>query len=760
LTGLADTRYFSVVGSYDGTQSNAMVGVTYFNDQISFRIVAGPTVPFQTGDTFVFDTVLPSAIFAQNKAVVYTATDFGGYQDIEINCENLFGGNKSAGGMKGQLMFYKGTQTQPVDAYLSKQLPGVNGVAPAYHGICHAVATQIYVGTSPIVQDMAFAVQRCPNPLATSDSNILGDANPAWIIWELMTNAKWGLGIPAIRLDATSFQAAAATLYTQKMGMSMSVDAAGSADAILSDILRHIDAVLFTDPASGLWTLKLIRFDYDPATLPVLDEDNLIGPPELARVSWEETLNDIKVTYIDRSMFFSPRVVQAHESANHAVRGVIGGMSFDFKGFSNGSIAQQVVSREMKVHSYPLMKGKVVTNRIAWNFRMGQVFKLSWPPLGILDMVVRVSAINYGALEHGQIEITVVEDIFDLQDSAYSPPPFPGWTDPAGPPAPPIAQNLMEFPFFITGPSCARVVMTMAARGDDLSTVYSVEAGGVVTETDQHFTPYGTLLNAYPKNTAVDDAIGFILAATPAVDLDSLENFTAADRLVNGLTLFVIDDEILAFDTAVFNGDGTVAICDVVGGESGTGRMVHAAGAPVWFYREFAGMENTNGFHTDLAMSVKCMPVNQYGAMTDNAVTLTTESRAQLPYPPGNVLVNGLYYPDEITGDAVLTWNDRNRVAQGQPAIPQDAASVPGGIEGNYTIEVLIDGIVVHTTTGVTGNTFTYTAAQRAIDNPDGTLLTSLRITPVNGALSGTPRTVTFSWIGGDFGMFFGRFGG
>ena len=762
LTCKTDTTKFTVVGSHDGAGSDATVGVPYSHSQIAFTIVAGPTVPFQTGDTFTFDTVLPSAIFAQSKALVYTTVDHGTFLEIDVNCPNLFGGDKSGGGMQGYLAFYSGTQTQPPDEYLSRKLPAVNGVAPAYLGICHAVGYQMYVGTQPVIQNLAFAVQRCPDPLGAGNGNILGDANPAWIIYELMNNALWGLAEPSTRFDPVSFSAAAATLFAENMGMSMNIDAPGAADAIIADILRHIDGVLFTDPATGLWTLTLNRFDYDPTTLPVLDETNILLPPELARVSWEETLNDLKVTYVDRSMFFTPRVVQAHESANHAVRNLIGSMTFDFKGFSNGSIAQQVVAREMKARSYPLMKGKVTANRTAWKFRMGQVFILNWPPLGIVGMVVRIAAINYGALENGQIEMSVVEDIFAIQDSAYNAPPFPGWTNPAGPPLPPVAQHLMEFPYFITGPACARVVMTMAARGDAVSLAYSVENGGVVTETDQPFTPYGVLEADYPVTT-MDDPTGLVLAAAPSVDLDILDDCTAAQRL-SGLNLFQIDDEIMAFDTVVLNGDGTT-ISGVLRGLHDTVPQAHTAGAPVWFFGDFAGQANTAGMPTDATVSVKCLPVNPYGVVLDTAVAavmLTTKSRAQLPYPPGDVLINGTSYPASVIGDAVMTWADRNRTAQGQNAIPQTQASVPGGIEGNYTIEILIDGVLISTHAGVTGNTFTYTAAQRLIDNPDLTLPTSIVITPVNGALMGNPRTVTFLMIGSGvgFGSAFGIFGG
>jgi hypothetical protein len=770
LTALTPPTTFSVVGSVTGpTGANPVVGVPFFDSQISFTIVQGPTTPFQIGDQFIFDTVIPSGILAAEKAIVYTSTvvlngadeDFLAIDMLDnTNNKNLFGGDHSAGGISGSASLYRGLKTSLPDPYLSAQLPGVAGVAPAYLGICHFVMHQCYIGTQTTMNDMSFVVQRCPDPLAQGNGNINGDANPVWMMWDWMTNTVYGLGIPTGRFDSASFIAAAATLYTERMGMSTQTDSETSGEQVIAEILRHIDAVLYTDPASGLWTLTLVRADYDPTTLPELTPADILEPPESSRVSWEETLNEVKVKYLDRNLFFTERVVQAHESANHAVRGTVGSATFDFHGFTNSSMAQFAATRELKTHTYPLMSLKVIANRIAWNFRMGGVFRLTWPPLGIQKMVVRIASINYGALEDAHIEINCVEDIFAISSTGYTPPPFPGWNNPSGPPSPPVAQELMEAPYFMTAPGIDRMVLAMAARGDFLSVIFSVLSSSVDVADEQPFTPYGVLHAAYPARTSMDDATGFVCGAAPQVDLDLLTAIDPSLRL-QGSNLCVIDSEILAFTAPTFNGDGTVGIGGVLRGLYDTVPADHALGAPVWFFGERAGLVNPIGFPADLTLSVKCLPVNNFGevaAGSVSAVGLTTASRAQQPYPPGDVLINGISYPLSTLLDAVVTWTDRNRVAQGQAALIQSAGSVAGGVEGNYTIAILINGVLIRTLTGQTGHTFTYSAVQRLIDNSDGGLPTSIRVTPVNGALSGTPRTVTFQMtgLGMAFGMHFG----
>lgn len=123
-------------------------------------------------------------------------------------------------------------------------------------------------------------------------------------------------------------------------------------------------------------------------------------------------------------------------------------------------------------------------------------------------------------------------------------------------------------------------------------------------------------------------------------------------------------------------------------------------------------------------------------------VSVTLAQRASKPYPPGNVKINGVAFPTSTTGDAVITWAHRYRL--GPFIVAQDAGNVSGGPEGTYTIEIRVNNVLVHTVTGLTGTTYTYTYAQRVIDDANPAHLTSIKIFPVNNSLSGTARTLTF----------------
>jgi hypothetical protein len=644
--------------------------------------------------------------------------------------------------------------------------PATSG-APAYPRLCHMVLRQMYLGTSNYIKNLSPIIKRtfAADVLGLgAGADINGDANPANILYECLTNTIWGRGKPPALINVASFTAAGARLVTDGMGMSVHLDTPAQLDTFMSDILSHIDGAIYTDPQTGLWTLKLARFDYDPTTLPVFDQTVIIGTPEFNRPSWEELSNQIYLTYLDRASGYIERNVMANESAGYATTGIIQEAALKMTGFSNATIAQFVAMRELKQHSYPLAQIRLKANRTAWTMRIGSVFKYTFPAHGVSNLVVRVTSINYGALEKGEIEIQAVEDIYNLGFAAYAPPNPSSWVNPSTAPQPPLAELAIEAPYQIVGD--VRQVLVTAVRLDQTSTgmeVWSDSGAGYqkLTQFDG-FCPSGVLLNDYLRTTAAQDTTGFVI--TGPVDMDDVTNTDAAGRTA-GTILALVDGELMSVLTVTDNLDGTFTVAGVWRGVMDTVPADHFAGARVWFLT--AGSINaaysTAGLAADItSRPYKMLPYNTQGTVaiaSVSPVTLTTVTRYSKPYPPGNVKVNALYWLSSATNDAALTLAHRNRVNQRTAGalVPQDDNNTAGVTEeGNYTIEVLVGGVVKQTQTAQTGTgPYTYTALQRFLDNTDGNALTQFRITAINGTVSSVRSTDSFTMSG--FGLAFGK---
>ncbi len=638
--------------------------------------------------------------------------------------------------------------------------------SPTYKGLCYAVFKSFYVGVSSSPRPFDFTVRRCPDPLSmgASFANLGGDANPAFAVYDILTNRRYGLGVLPARIDATSFQYAATLLKNEGLGVSMLFDSPQTADQLVGEILRHADGVLYVDMQTGLWTIKLARGDYDPATIDEITVDECQSV-KFSRASWEETSNQVTLNYIDRGNDFNKRTVKQEDNANIAMSGEVRTEDVTFNGLSNSSTAAIVAARCLMGFTYPLSKITVVVNRKAWKWRVGGVFKLFWVPLG-LTIVFRIIRIGYGEIADGKISIDAVEDIFGLAYTFYDPPPSSGWVDPTGAPTAPASQQLEESPLQLA-PSSAIYVLTLVARSEGTDHGYQVfqPVGGSDTETNEvsAFAPIGLLLGAYLATAPALDATGFKLQLG-GVDLSLLES-TDGGGLNLGTNLALIDEEIVSWETATFNSDGTISISNVIRGVFDTVPADHSSGSKVVFLSDGAGLTQPAPYGSDQTVSAKILPENSRGTFplgSASYITTTTRSRYARPYPPGNIRIQGAGYGVRYTttvGDVLVAWSSRNRLTQAAAGgvVPQDAVAIAGETGQTHKVLVLVAGVLVRTVAPAT-TPFTYHGSDRAADSGAAGLVTLEIYSNANGLDSYQAQTLVFEMTG--FGLDFGKFFG
>ena len=647
---------------------------------------------------------------------------------------------------------------------------------PAYHGLCQAVFKQLYVGISNYPKPMAFIVRRCPDGLGLGSAiaNINGDANHALAIYDLLTSVTYGMGVPPGRIDPVSFTAAAQTLATEGLGISLQFDTQETADQIIGEILRHADGLLYTDPATGLWTLTLARANYVASTLPILTVDNVLLVRGYGRGSWAETTNALCITFLSRSNNFNERVVRAYDPANISVTGEVRPETIAFLGLSNEAAAGLIATRTLKTLTYPLAKITIEANRAAWDFRPGGVFKLTWVPLGIANQIFRITRIAYGELTDGKITIDAVEDIFGIEDTAFVAPPISGWVNPLGAPLAPVAEELVEAPYHLlamAGVTEGIYAMALAARGDGTSKSYQVwlneGAGDFLSTEIAGFAPIGLLAAKYAAATPATDPTGFSLTVSGDVDLTFLASANSAADLPNGANLLLIDQEIMSWQTVTANADGTFTISGIMRGVMDTVPVDHAAGATVWFFSNGSGLAKAVPYAADTTVQAKILPTNNFGTFpitSASYITLTTNSRYARPYPPGDLQMQaqayGVRYTDTY-GDLTVTWKSRNRLTQtaGATLIKQDAADIAGETGQTFTVKIVINGVTVRTVTGLTVETYTYTAVDRVADASTTLQPVTIEVfSNANALASFMPNQLTAQMTG--FGMDFGNFFG
>lgn len=234
----------------------------------------------------------------------------------------------------------------------------------------------------------------------------------------------------------------------------------GVCGAFIERILQHIDGSIYVSPRTGLFTLKLTRDDYDPATLLELNQTNVIRLESFERTLPEELVNQVTLSYHDRTTDKSVSISVQDIAGIERSLGEIKDAKVSYEGVANGALAARLAMRDLRQLSSTLAKITLVANRTAASLNIGDVFRFSWPELRIEQLILRVAQISYGTLADGRVRITCVEDVFGLPDAVYLAPAESGWVDPRQAPIAANFVSLSELPYWtivheMTGESAA-----------------------------------------------------------------------------------------------------------------------------------------------------------------------------------------------------------------------------------------------------------------------------------------------------------------
>lgn len=636
---------------------------------------------------------------------------------VYIDYFGLFGGDDGEGGPQGQLDICMGESTQEKNYRLQVWL-GSN--IPAFRGILSFVWGGLITANNRYLKTWQFTVQRLlqgwntavwyPEKIAIGD-----DMNPAHIIYQCLTDSEWGMGYPTTAIDNDSFAAAADTLYAEQFGLSMLWNQQGTIESFVQIVLNHVGCTLTIDQRSGLFKLKLLRYDYVLDDLPVFDPTNITELTNFQRSGWGETVNEITLTYTDPSTR-KETVVTVQDLANIQAQGGVVSQAMEFIGITRAETAQQVAMRELLARSSPVARVGFKVNRQAWDLTTSDVIALSWPKLGIDKVALRVGSVQYGTLEDGTITIEAAEDIYGLPTSSYVKQEEPGWVDPIQPPGPSLARKFVEANYF------------------DLATTLTAADLATVPDEDGYVVMYAQQSSSLAQDFKLKDRLSgtgdFIevdtSAHTPtcllAADLQ-IEEFSTVSiaSVVGNIELIetgnyaIIGDEYVRVD-AIDLGTNTLTIAR---GVIDTVPSEHATGAKI-FFAETMGAVDGNPWPAGALVDAKVITTTASGILADADApidTLEVFARHFKPYPPGKFRINGDYMPASVTDDILISWEERNRLQQTVYLLAQDEASITPEVGTTYTLKIYDEAeTLVRTLTGLTGTSYTYTVIDELAD--------------------------------------------
>ncbi|MEW5608625.1 phage tail protein [Pseudomonas juntendi] len=582
---------------------------------------------------------------------------------FEINKPELFGGEEKNGGVSGRVSFYNGDLAQAANAYL-QSVVGVDIVSPL-RSLCYAVLEEFYIGNSETPAKVSFVCSRFPkSPAGNTGLEIVGDdANPAYVIYEFLTDQRFGASISKSLVDVSTFESVAQVLFGEAYGVSGVIDSSKAASEIVDDLLKIINGNLVTDAATGMLKLKLVREDYDLSTLPVVDASNIKSLSNFNRGSLDTAVNEVKIKYLSIADGFTERTATAQNLGLRIHKGDSDGVSYDTPSVSTAALAAKIAQREMRPLSVPLATCIAECNRSMFDAEMCDVVLLSWPPLKIENMVMRVMGVDLGSLEDSTIKLSLTQDVFGVTNTVYSDGSDKIWVKPTFDPVSPPSLEIVEAPaIFASAAGLTRSLLVMVEQpsaGQQYKLITRQQGEGWAEQGDSAFTPVFELVEAMPAGAwAATD--GPIIRG----NIDDLDSYSVNENR-QALGIMWIDGEWVSYESTTQLTSTTCQLKNIRRGLFGTTPVAHQPGKKIWAVSEGHGI--TNGqFAAGSTVYLKTLVQTQTRRQTiDEAPEKSYVVKAinDQPFPPGHLRVNGSA-GGKINGAATLTWRARNGVGQ------------------------------------------------------------------------------------------------
>jgi len=700
---------------------------------------------------------------------------------IDAYQPDLFGGNRKEGGVDGVVYFLKGEDSQVLPDNLAARLvPGATGAqVPGFRGITSVFltgamdkrkygatsATPTYSGwmglvmeararaegalallpgfawshNNPNVPPLAARVVDIPRALNTTFAEMEnGHANPAHIIYECLTDPEWGMGASPGTVDIANFNAVSEVLFNERFGLSFLWDRQGKIEDFVKKVVEHIQASVYVNPRTGLWTIKLFRNDYDPDSLPSFNDSNCVIE-DFSRRLLGETINEMTVEWAHPVTGKGSAVTQQDLANVIAQGGEVIADQRKYEGIRDEALANRVCARDLRAASTPLASANVRVLRTGWDLNPGDCIRLSSVEHEFENVVFRVLNVNRGRVGSRYIKLSVVEDIFAFESANFT------LEMPTLSESPNVAPENMAYSAFMTLPYYMAGALLddsiefpealvgvfagqtgSATHSYDLATVRVQDNGAFAYQNlgERSATSRSTLPIAL---SAEAQTIGFPMPALSH----------GAPPVVNGFmvigTVEAEQEIVLLSDSDSYGSEWTLerGVLDTVPQD-------WPAGTPFWIVSLDDPFADTTLRAVGETAKFKLLSRTSLGTLPESLAVereYTLIDRPDLPLRPTGISLNGVSFgefdardidPESITA----TWRNRNRLLEeGQVLKWNDAGVTPE--DGQTTeIEVYNDsGALLRTIDGLTGESHTFdtydflganTATLRFVSRRDG----------------------------------------
>lgn len=275
----------------------------------------------------------------------------------------------------------------------------IGGGTMNYRNICYVLfgpGNGFKIGRFPQPKSYAFVIRRLPvvkrdNGTAIAGFQVRGSldatkpgyyqANPAAMVYEIMTNKLWGRGLSSDLINETSFVEASEYFKSRHIGISYTLDGANKITELIDILRTHLRTVLVWD-GERLKMRVLMNPAETKETILTLDE-GVVSELQFSRPDWTNTFNELRAEFNNAQRNYRPDVIHIMDAANIAlVGGRINPIRIQLPAFTDFNIAWKQCHRMLREYTYPLATASFQMNMFKSRCEVGDTFRLIWSEYG------------------------------------------------------------------------------------------------------------------------------------------------------------------------------------------------------------------------------------------------------------------------------------------------------------------------------------------------------------------------------------------
>ena len=313
---------------------------------------------------------------------------------------------------------YAGSDGQTPDPVFASSDPDTPVLG--YSGTCYVTGTPMQLGSTPALPNISFEIGG--TAAGTVGPGYPGDANPAAIVTDLLTNPRYGAGFPAANLDQSGSLADWGS-YCQaaQLAMSLLLDRQQPCARWLEEIAQlTVSAVLWSgsvlkiipygdralDANGAAWTPDL-TWQYSLDDSDFLDFGGGSDPVELTRSDPAQAANWLSIEYMDAANAYNPHIIPVFDQGLIDQYGLRTEPSVQAHGFTNATSATVSAQLQLQRKSYVRNTYKW---KLGWRYSRLEpmdIVLLTDTALGLSNAAARIVQIDED--ENGELTITAEE---------------------------------------------------------------------------------------------------------------------------------------------------------------------------------------------------------------------------------------------------------------------------------------------------------------------------------------------------------------